>query len=231
MQRLTFSRRANEARLPARVDRIVTRCLQKRPRDRYPSSEQLASALTGVLRRQSMAPLDQLVRRAVARAGLGDTRLGDTRLTDLGSPSEHKLTGPEGRWRLMVALAAGGLILVTGVVTRCSSGEVMVPFRGDARGIVKRPAKLKLLAQPWAEIHIDGRLIDVTPIGHWVPVTPGKHVVEFKHPQAATQTRHIEVISEQQLIIDVHMPVLRPESSPSATAAKKPKSVMNDEDP
>ncbi len=215
-RRIRLSGRLGDRRFTMRLDKILTRCLRERNRDRYATMEPLQTALTTVLHAYDMTPREQLVRLAVARAGLGDSRG-----VNLMSPRRSTLSSDANRPRLVLALSVGSLLLAAGIVARCSSTEISDPFRVGAQGIVKGPAKLQFLAQPWAEVHLDGRLLDVTPIGQAVQVAPGKHLVEFKHPHAATQTRHIEVIPEQLLVIDIEMAIVRPTSTtPSATASQ-----------
>jgi hypothetical protein len=81
---------------------------------------------------------------------------------------------------------------------------------GDARGIVDRPAELRVLAEPWAEIHIDGKLVDVTPVGRPIQINAGRHTVVFKHPNAPDETRRVEIIAGQTIVLDVQMQVVRP---------------------
>jgi serine/threonine-protein kinase len=215
-RRIQLSGRFGDRRFALRLEKILTRCLRERSRDRYANTAALETALATVLHGYDMTPRQQLVRLAVARAGLGNSHG-----VNLVSPRRSTISSHAARLRLFVALGAGSLLLAAGIVARCSSTEISDPFRGDAQGIVKGPAKLQFLAQPWAEVHLDGRLLDVTPIGQAVQVAPGKHLVEFKHPQAATQTLHIEVIPEQLLVIDIEMAIVRPNpATPSATASQ-----------
>jgi len=81
--------------LPAELERIVSRCLQKRPEDRYPEARALMEDLR-VLRRETESGL-------VRRFSLKD-RIGDTfdRLTHL-KPSEYS-------WMIGGILAVAGFI-------------------------------------------------------------------------------------------------------------------------
>jgi serine/threonine-protein kinase len=64
---------------------------------------------------------------------------------------------------------------------------------------------LKVLAKPWAEVLIDGDLVDTTPIGRPLPVSPGRHYVTFRHPNAPDEKRSIDVASGQTVVLDVTM--------------------------
>lgn len=199
---------------PEGLSRILSRCLQKRARDRYPDVASLESELWRSLRKITSLPTEMLVSRALADAHLGDA---------LPAPRERGVERG-GAWRLAwlrrsaMGLGAAMALLGIGVVVVRSCGEDGGSASGDPRGIVKRPAQLRVLAHPWAEVHIDGKLVDVTPIGFAIEVPPGPHVVVFKHPNAPDETRSIEIIAGQTILLDVEMRIERPEDASAQDA-------------
>jgi len=66
-----------------------------------------------------------------------------------------------------------------------------------------------VLAHPWAEVSIDGEVVDVTPIGKPIPVAPGKHEVLLRHPRAPDERRPVEVDAGETVVVDVEMAVER----------------------
>lgn len=191
--------------LPEGLERAVARCLEKRARDRYPDMASVSSELVRILRRYTALPRDLLVTRALATAWLAD---------ELAPPLERGVERGTSRnlpWRryLVPALAAATALGVAALVWRSLDDEGL-GGNADARGIVKRPAQVQVLARPWAEVHIDGAPVDVTPIGRPIEVTPGRHVVTFRHPNAPDETRTIEIIAGQTVLLDVTMQVVRP---------------------
>ena len=203
--------------LPSGLNKVVARCLQKRARDRYLDMGSVVGELMRVRGAQSSLPSEVLVSRTLAGAGLAD---------EIAAPREHGLelgTGERVRWlQRMAAPAAIGLaaLLVAVLLWRGLSTE---PVSGgaDPRGIVKRPAQLRVLARPWAEVHLDGKLIDVTPVGRPIEVSPGPHTVVFRHPNAPEESRTVEIIAGQTILLDVEMRVVRPPdaSVPEAAAS------------
>jgi serine/threonine-protein kinase len=65
------------------------------------------------------------------------------------------------------------------------------------------------LARPWAEVLIDGEMVDTTPIGRPIAVSPGRHYVTFRHPNAPDEKRSIQVVNGQTVLVDVTMRVDR----------------------
>lgn len=191
--------------LPDGLERAVARCLEKRSRDRYPDMASVSSELVRILRRYTALPRDLLVTRALAGAGLAD---------ELAPPLERGVDRGTSRniaWRryLLPAIAAPIVLGIAGLIWRSLDDEGL-GGNADARGIVKRPAQVQVLARPWAEIHVDGKPVDVTPIGRPIEVTPGRHVFSFRHPNAPEETRTIEIIAGQTVLLDVTMQVVRP---------------------
>jgi len=194
--------------LPEGLDRAVARCLEKRPRDRYPDMASVSSELVRILRRYSALPRDLLVTRALAAAGLAE---------ELAPPLERGVERGTSRnlpWRRYLLPAVAGMVVLAigGLVWR-SLGDEQQGAAADPRGIVKRPARVQILARPWAEVHLDGTPIDVTPIGYPIEVPPGRHVFVFRHPHAPDETRTIEIIAGQTVLLDVAMQVVRPEDA------------------
>jgi serine/threonine-protein kinase len=82
---------------------------------------------------------------------------------------------------------------------------------------------LRVVARPWAEVYVDGELVDVTPVGRPIPVLPGRHFVTFRHPSAPDEQRSIKIAAGQSVFLDVTMRVERgdagaPKGTPSAVS-------------
>jgi serine/threonine protein kinase len=196
---------------PASVARIVSRCLAKDPADRYPDAAALAEDLADALREVSSEPASTLVVRALAA--------GDF----LPAPPPKNERGPvelvpdrDVFARLLQQLAAVcGLIVFGALVTEVSrADERPAPPPSEtppgARGY------LRVLAQPWAEVIVDGEPIDTTPMARPIAVAPGRHFVTFAHPNAPEEKRTVTVVAGQTVIVDVAMRVDRPQRDAGA---------------
>jgi hypothetical protein len=201
---------------PPGLERVLERCLARRPRDRYADLDSLASQLLRLLHAETSALPEHLVCRALARADLGK---------ELPLPAETRPGLGRGLLRALPGWFAAGIgvglaaALGLGLALRAVGGAA--PDGGSGvRGVEQRAAELRVLAQPWAEIYLDGELVDVTPIGRPIPLSPGRHEVRFTHPNSPDQVRTVDVIAGQSLWLDVTMPVVRP--APGASASAEP---------
>ncbi|MBW2525085.1 MAG: serine/threonine protein kinase [Deltaproteobacteria bacterium] len=192
--------------VPQSLERIVDRCLRRRARDRYADVASVTAALIAALRVRTSTPTEVLISAALAKADLAPALATPEELSEPLPLSEQR------RWRRRVALGLLAAFVLLGgawLVSRATSDDGDAVVAG-VRGIEQQPAQLRVLARPWAEVHVDGTYVDVTPIGRPIEVTPGRHSVRFKHPNAPDQVRTVEVIAGQTMWLDVTMVVTRP---------------------
>jgi serine/threonine-protein kinase len=188
--------------LPAALERLVDRCLAKRPSDRPADMASLESALERLLRAETTLPHAHLVMQALASANLADPP---------AAPREHGVDrglAPGRRVRLGRREWIGAAAIAAVVLGIAGWRLLRDPERTPGAPIA-RPARLRVLARPWAEIEIDGKVVDVTPIGHAIELSPGKHTVVFRHPNAPPEERAVEVVAGQTVLLDVDMQVVR----------------------
>ncbi len=218
------------AEVPQRAARIVARCLSKAPEDRHADAGALAAAIEEALAPLSDAPAPVLVSRALAAARLGEELPGP--------PSAAPLPSPAAALRPDVARAAQALAAVSALIVAGGAAlriwadpddgpepggvaEVAPPLAPRDRGL------LRVVAHPWAEVYVDGELVDTTPVGRPIPIAPGRHFVTFRHPSAADEQRAIKIAAGQTVFLDVTMRVDRgdagaPKPDGGAGAAETP---------
>jgi hypothetical protein len=199
------------AATPAVLTRFVARCLGKQPDDRFPDARAAAAALEDALASLSHVPVEVLASRALAAAGKGEA---------LAAPGAVPATQVAPRTSLDVTRAARDLAVVLALIVAGAVG-LRVGFENDpaeSEGVPEAaPAGagsrdrglVRVVARPWAEIYVDGELVDVTPVGRPIPVLPGRHFVTFRHPNAPDEQRSIKIAAGQSVFLDVTMRVDR----------------------
>lgn len=194
-----------DRRMPADLSPLVLRCLAKRPEERFDDGTALAIALENLLDSVSQSALPILVTRSLAVAGLGEA------LTEEKTPRRRRKLTKERPLRHLARQLAGLFALIVGGAA-VSEGILREPnivpvaeerLAGTDRGF------LRVLAHPWAEVFVDGRLVDVTPMAKPIVVSAGRHYVTFKHPNAPDEQRELTIASGQTVLMDVSMRVER----------------------
>jgi serine/threonine-protein kinase len=202
--------------LPA-VERIVQRCLQKLPAHRFPSAQELKSSLAGALSELGSDPESGL-RLALSAAGLGPPEpASEAEPTVVRAPAVRVLS-------VARVLFAAGLLLVGGVagiqlILQRTPGEASRAGRGKLELVPDSPAYLRVVAEPWADVVIDGQKVETTPFARPIPLRAGIHYVRLEHPHAPAERRTIDLAPGETVLLDVTMKVRRPEGA-SQHAAK-----------
>ncbi|MBI2392446.1 MAG: serine/threonine protein kinase [Deltaproteobacteria bacterium] len=206
--------------VPRALERVVVRLLAKRPSDRFERTEEVIAELAAFLepRVESIADLSALHRRVLARAGVLDERRGLRE--EIVSQRVGAVRGGPIRVRAvplaptligvalaLVAMAVGGTTIQArlGGIREKEAPRAAPSALGDP-GALPDAARIRVLVRPWAEVLVDGKRVDVTPLRQPIAVRPGRHVVLLQHPDA-TERRVVEVAPGQLVTVDVALPV------------------------
>jgi serine/threonine-protein kinase len=200
--------------VPAVLERIVQRCLEKMPSDRFQSAAELALALESTSSELGPGASQHAVRSALERAGLSaEVRKS---LGEIAPP----LTSARRRLSLIPALR--GLLLCFGLLV--VGGGVIQYFAWRAEGVPaarggigklelvpRRQGYLRVVADPWAHVFVDGQRVDTTPFARSVPLEAGVHYVKLEHPQAPTERRTVRIALGETVLLDVKMKLYAPQ--------------------
>jgi serine/threonine-protein kinase len=188
---------------PRSAARIVARCLAKHPADRFEDAGPLVEALEAALAERTRASDSALVSRALSLAKLGhEVKARGERSRP--SPREASRLGPA----LARSLALFTLIALGGAFIELTLRDD--PAGSRAAASPDRPGYLRVLATPWADVLVDGELVDTTPVARPLPVAPGVRHVTFRHPNAPDEQRTVSVDPGQTVLLDVAMRIDRP---------------------
>jgi hypothetical protein len=198
---------------PRELEQIVTRCLSRVPEDRYESARAVAEAIESELAARTTLPVTVLVSRALFAAKLGD-EIGAAGSSGVPAAPAR---GPDLRGAARVFAGALLLIIAGGAAIQVLRDNETVPDPGsstleDAGAALvgsRDRGMVRVVAQPWAEVYLDGELVDVTPMGRPILVIPGKHFITFRHPKAPDEQRAIKIAAGQTVMLDVTMRVER----------------------
>ena len=209
--------------LSGTLERAVMRCLEKMPSDRFFSASELALVLESVLAEQGDASPREHVRAALVDAGLLDQApksIGELP-HPIASSAPRASLGPA----VFGLIVWSFLILSGGAVLSWSAwrGGGETPIRGRSTQLEltpPRPAFLRVVAEPWAHVVVDGEKVDTTPFARAIPLRPGTHYVRLEHPNAPTERRTIRLVPGETVLLDVKMKIDKAALARAATEKK-----------
>jgi len=203
MQKIRLDRHVSARKMmpgvPHQLERILARCMEKIPANRYPSTQAL---------------IDDLMEFLASRIHMNHSARLVMYLRDVGVIGEAEAEqvlqagatrGPRGgngdkslvRSAALVFSALCGLSIATGGAIQASArrfGEHGAFTEDNWRSIVPPNAGyITVVADPWADVYVDGELVATTPTAERIALAAGKHYVKYKNPYFETHTMEIIV--------------------------------------
>ena len=209
--------------VPRKLERIMARCLQKMPANRYPTTQALIDDLTEFL--APRVPMSHNARLVMYLSEIG-VMTGDQAEEVLSSVAPRVLRSGRrdvgflknvAKWQA----AAAVLILVSGLTVQAASGRWSEPAVGDAP-VTLNPADagyLTVSADPWAHVQVDGQHVLTTPSARSIPLTPGRHYVKYSNPYFAPVEHEVVVeagttVQDRATLSEAINVVADPEATP-----------------
>lgn len=197
-------------RVSGAVERLVARCLEKLPSDRFGSAAELAISLRAALSETWDAPPEQAVLGALASAGL--TKL---------KPPPPRPVAPTERAPTSLGRVALGLVLISVGIVASGFGlrQAFGTAEASRRAAAPLPmpgaeaAELRVVAHPWAHVFVDGQQRETTPFARPIRLSPGTHYVRLEHPNATEERRTLSLAAGEAVLLEVDMKVVAPQSS------------------
>jgi serine/threonine-protein kinase len=188
--------------VPAALERIIMRAIEKAPVDRFQTAEAMAEQLEDLASVRAGLTGDRAVIRVLQEAGVVSAEGG------LAGPA----AAPARRQRASVRGAITGLAIIGGLaVVGGAVLQATAKHRGEGAGasalelVPIAPGYVRVVVTPWAELWIDGQRIDVTPIARAIPLTAGTHYLTFVHPRAPVEKRTLAIAPGEVQTVDVVM--------------------------
>jgi serine/threonine-protein kinase len=180
--------------------------MAKMPRDRYRSTQDLVLALERfVARRVDMnyhARLVLFLRNAglmteeEAEGYLHPAVVGYAKPETVAKGGDVTLSRVARGSGVALALASF-LILLIHLLPIGADAKPQVPLVITNTLPLQPQGYLRVVANPWAEVWVDGKKLETTPVARRLSVAAGKHKVEFKNPFFLTETREITVLRDE----------------------------------
>jgi serine/threonine-protein kinase len=208
MQKIRLDRYTNPRRIvstmPSSMERILARCMEKLPANRYPSTQILIDDLMEFLAGRVNINHNAHLVLYLLELGVIDRAQADSVLT--ASLTRVPRTSPRDRTLLRSSVLAFASLLACAVL---GGGAIQA-----SAGLLSRAGYVRVIAEPWADVFVDGELALTTPAAMRIPLSPGKHYVKFVNPFYADQTAEVVVRSGETQLVHA---VLAPKHTHAAT--------------
>jgi len=214
MQKIRLDRFVSPTRwnrdVPRQLERILTRCMEKMPSNRYPSTQALIDDLMEFLAPRVQTNYNVRMVQFLRDVSVLTEEEADQTLETAGPRIVRR--GPHDPTLVRdVASVQGGLfaIAILGAIAiqwvtggfqasrvRARSGSGPMAISADA-------GYLRVVADPWAHVSIDGRLVVTTPTARPIPLVPGEHFVKLENPFFEAIDRRLVIHPNQTQWLDV----------------------------
>lgn len=209
--------------VPASLERVLHRCLEKMPQDRFGSADELCRAFESLLREYDAVSPEaecRLATLSVFGSAIAQSQTSAKPASHTKEPGAHPIaTG-------LIGLVIAALLLTGGgyAQQRVNGTENSVALRNTGRLelLPDRAGTLRIVADPWATVTVDGQPIGTTPMARPIPLQAGTHFVHLEHPRAPIERRTVRVSEGEMVLLDVKMnvaPSADPTPTPSALGA------------
>ncbi|MCC7541640.1 MAG: serine/threonine protein kinase [Deltaproteobacteria bacterium] len=199
LDRYTPPRKLNPS-VPRALERILARCMEKLPVNRYPTTQGLIDDLQEFL--SPRVPINYSARLVMYLREVGV--LTDSEADEIlaaGAPRAVRSANVDRGLVRSVAMAHGALLLIAiivgGVIQvahgRFSDDEASVGAEPSASVVPRGAGHLRVVVDPWADVYIDGQFVETTPIGRRIPLSAGLHYVKVQNPYYRTETRTVRI--------------------------------------
>ena len=216
MQKIRLDRYTSPRKLvstvPSSLERILARCMEKLPSNRYPTTQALIDDLMEFL--AARVPMNYNARIVMYLRDVGV--IGDAEASEILAAGATRSLRGSLRNRAMVrsALVVNSALFLaiaaSGVAIQQNAGgfealdaEFSAP---SGRSVIPRNAGfLRVNVDPWAEVVIDGQLVMTTPSAAAMPLSPGKHYLRLKNPFFLEQTAEVTIVEGETAAVDVDL--------------------------
>jgi len=198
LDRYTPARKLN-AKVPRSLERILGRCMEKLPTDRYVSMQALIHELEDFLATRVVINYNAyMVNFLKDQAVLSDDEASLILATGAVRAGQKIVREDRRSMRQqgLVFAAALCVMLFGGLAIQLLYSDATTA-KGDAPDSFSLGAAgfLEVAVEPWASVRVDGVDMELTPFARPLSLSPGVHYVELSNPYFKTITKEVRVVS------------------------------------
>jgi len=223
LDRYTQPRKLNPA-VPRQLERILARCMEKMPANRYPTTQALIDDLMEFL--AARVPMNYNARLVLylKEVGVLTDDEAEEILTAAG-PRGNVHRGPRDRHLLrhvglVQAILLGALLAGGGAIQAAngSFGAEGPDYSAESgRPVVPpRAGYLKVVVNPWATVWVDGQEVVTTPTAQPIPLSAGRHYLKMVNPYYQEADLEVDIEAGQTETVEMELEPLHGAVEPGA---------------
>ncbi|MCA9581049.1 MAG: serine/threonine protein kinase [Myxococcales bacterium] len=224
MQKIRLDRYMSPRRLrpgvPRPLERILARCMEKMPANRYPTTQALIDDLVEFIATRVTTNYNARLVMYLRDVGV----ITDNEAEDIlhaGGPRTVRRTLTD-RNLLRHTTMVQGTILLAAVLSGGAIQAMSGRFDGGRKGAEpetetfspEEAARLKVVVDPWADVFVDGKKMGTTPMAQPLLLSPGVHYVRFINPYHKTVDRELRLRTGEIQTVSVELEPLRQRGEP-----------------
>jgi predicted Ser/Thr protein kinase len=192
--------------IPRELERIIDRCLEKQPRDRWRSAQHMVMALERFLAKHvEMNHHARLVLFLRSQNVITELEAEEyLNPAALGGASNMAQPNMQARFAMRAGMVAhavtlGVLALMLGLIHVAPLGATPQTVPGTTGGTAAPGrAFVRVHAVPWANITIDDKAEDPTPRARPFETAEGRHTIKFTHPSFEPIVKTVDVTATSE---------------------------------
>jgi eukaryotic-like serine/threonine-protein kinase len=216
LERYVHARKLNP-KVSRPLERILARLLAKLPADRLPSMQALIHELEDFLASRVVVNYNAyLVNFLKETKVISEDEASQILATGAVRSGQQRVVREDGAVLRSVALLHAvvlAILLFGGLVIQLTSSETLgLPEKSEVQASLTpmEAGYLKVIADPWAEVHVGGVHYDTTPFATALPLSPGLHYVELVHPIFDTLSREVVIKAGKTITLVEKMATRQP---------------------
>jgi serine/threonine-protein kinase len=184
--------------LPRELERIIDKCLQKQPKDRYRSGQALVMALERFLAKHVEMNYHTRLVLFQRNQDILTQLEADEYLNPNMLAADSPLSQSNVQMRRVMRRAFTVQCVILGIVALMVGLIHLAPVGASVPAIVVHTSPeygfVRVVANPWAEIFVDGKSIGFTPRAEPVKLEVGDHEIELRNSELGKTYRESVVI-------------------------------------
>jgi len=196
------------------LQKIIATCLQRQPKKRYQNAEAVCQALTTAF--QNLAHTEQPRLNAPAKSTLKNVRFIWLVIPLLALLLYALLMRPEQKTEnnttmsdtLATVLQEQPKENIKSTSVRKDDAIPKALPSGEDQAAALRPARLMIFCLPWADVFIDQKKMDTTPMSDALVLAPGTHELALQHPHFPVWRKEVQVEPGSTLTVHVRLDTL-----------------------